>query len=289
MLRAFLEVCRLGSITAAATSLGYTQSGISRQIASLEAELGVALVKRLPRGVVATRDGEQVLSHARAIIREAERMSDGLARSSPIQAHLAIGAVPSAAATILPRAVVSVLQHEPRPRVTLVEGFSPDLVARTAAGELDLSVVSDYAPGLRSVPGAALEHLVDDEVWVALPADHPSATTPGRLTLDEFRDAEWIEDYQGSAYALTQACAKAGFAPRIEHECSSLTGKIAMVAAGVGVAIVPGLMAESARADVVCRQLQDPPVRRLFVARHDSARHSPAATNFIQELRTLVA
>ena len=288
-LRAFVEVCRLGSITAAAGALGYTQSGLSRQVAALEAETGTTLLVRGPRGVAPTPDGTAVLDHARAILREADRMAEQLRGDTAARAHLGVGAVPSAAATVVASVVARMRVRFPHARLTLVEGFSPDLLSRTAAGELDASVVTDYAPGLGAVPALTYHHLVEDEVWIALPAGHPAAGRRGRLPLDLFRDAEWVEDYRGSAHALVAACARSGFAPRIEHGCSGLTGKLALVAAGVGVAIVPGLLVPSVRGDVACRQLADPPTRGVYLAVHARSQEHPLVVALLDEVRQAVA
>lgn len=283
-LRTLVEVARLGSISAAADTLGYTQSAISRQVQALESETGAQLLERLPRGVRLTTSGEAVERHARVILREVTRLAEAVAEPESATATLSIGAVPSAAAALVPAVARRLRQHHPEVRLRFVEGFTPDLFGRVARGELDLAVVSDYPPGLPAAPGVVLHHLADDEVLVAMPADHRLAGPTRRVRLDRFADDDWVEDYRGSARTLVEACARSGFSPRIEHECGGWTGKLGLIAAGAGVGIVPGLMAGSVRADVVCRPLVDPPVRGVYAAIHDASAGLPVVAAMLAEL-----
>lgn len=283
-LRTLVEVARLGSISAAADTLGYTQSAISRQVQALESETGAQLLERLPRGVRLTTAGEAVERHARVILREVTRIAEAVAEPEAATTTLAIGAVPSAAAALVPAVAHRLRRDHPDVRLRFVEGFTPDLFGRVARGELDLAVVTDYPPGLPAAPGVVLHHLADDEVLVAMPADHRLAGPTRRVRLDKFADDDWVEDYRGSARTLVEACARSGFSPRIEHECGGWTGKLGLIAAGAGIGIVPGLMAGSVRADVVCRPLVDPPVRGVYAAVHDASAHVPVVTAMLDEL-----
>jgi DNA-binding transcriptional LysR family regulator len=283
-LRTLVEVARLGSISAAADTLGYTQSAISRQIQALESETGARLLERLPRGVRLTTAGEVVERHARVILREVTRLAEAVAEPGSATATLSIGAVPSAAAALVPAVAHRLRAHHPEVRLRFVEGFTPDLFGRVARGELDLAVVTDYPPGLPATPGVVLHHLADDEVLVAMPADHRLAGPTRRVRLDRFADDDWVEDYRGSARTLVEACARSGFSPRIEHECGGWTGKLGLIAAGAGVGIVPGLMAGSVRPDIVCRLLVDPPVRGVYAAVHDPSAGLPVVTAMLAEL-----
>ena len=210
-----MEVARLGSISAAADTLGYTQSAISRQVQALESETGAQLLERLPRGVRLTTAGKAVERHARVILREVTRIAEAVAEPEAATATLSIGAVPSAAAALVPAVARRLRSDHPEVRLRFVEGFTPDLFGRVARGELDLAVVTDYPPGLPATPGVVLHHLADDEVLVAMPADHRLAGPTRRVRLDRFADDDWVEDYRGSA---ARAAAEAS---RRRLSCSS--------------------------------------------------------------------
>ncbi|MEU9607982.1 LysR family transcriptional regulator [Streptomyces sp. NPDC048057] len=317
-LRSFREVCRLGSISAAAQALGYTQSALSRQIAALESRLSAPLLERHARGVRPTPAGSVLLEHAVAILQRVERAERDVAasRERPVTT-LRVGGVPTASATLLPRALSLFLADDgpdgsasdraaPTPRadvrVVFVEDFTPRLLGRLREGELDVAVVTDYPPGLPAEAhdrdggrdGIALTHLLDDALRCALPRGHRLAAhddihgdgshgagTP--LDLAELADETWVEDYEGAAAVLSAACARAGFAPRVDIACGSWLGKQAFVAAGHGVMLVPGLLVPALRPDLLIRPLVDPPYRGVYAA--TGPRPSASAGRFVRALR----
>lgn len=258
---AYVAVCRAGSLSAAAHQLGYTQSAVSRQIATLERDLGVTLLARERRGVRPTAAGEAVLPHARLVVAEAERARHA-ARSARPGRHLSVGAVPSAAVSLVPAALR--LPAEPAGWTMRTE-LTPRLVEEVAGGALDLAVVTDSPPGLPRVPGVVLRHLFDDPMGVVLPADHPLA---GRATVDvaDLAGECWIEDNPGSEALLHQLAARHGLVLRIDRSSFDLMTKIALVAAGHGVALVPATLAPALRPDVTLAALPDPPRRGVYVA-----------------------
>ena len=184
---AFVAACAHGTLGAVAQELGYTQSAVSRQIASLEHELGVVLLERRPRGVRPTPAGAAVLVHARLLVAEAER-AQRAANQPRSGRHLAVGAVPSMAIALLPTALRSA---DDLASWTLVTGLTPTLVERVAAHELDLAVVTDAPPGLPGTAGVTFTHLFDDPMAVLLPA---RTITPGRLRLGDLADEVWLEE-----------------------------------------------------------------------------------------------
>ncbi|WP_155373634.1 LysR family transcriptional regulator [Catellatospora vulcania] len=265
-LRSFQQVCRLGSISAAASALGYTQSAVSRQIAVLEAQLKGPLLRRHARGVRPTPTGEVLLGHAAAILSRVDQAVEEVAIAQGSRAPvLRVGAVPTASADLMPRALTAFAAAYPGTRVTFATGVSPQLLPRLLEGGLDLAVVTDYPPGLPAHDGVRLVHLLDDPLHAALPAGHPLA---GRDVIDlaELSGETWVEDYAGAAAMLVNACARAGFTPRVDIECGGWLGKQAFVAAGFGVTLVPGLLVRALRPDIAVRELRDPPVRHVYAA-----------------------
>lgn len=259
--RTYLAVCRLGSLSAAAAELGYTQSAVSRQLATLEREIGTPLVERRARGVVPTPAGETFAQHARLVVTAADRAVRAAREAGAgTPALLAVGATPSASAGLVPAA----LRTLPADSWTLTTGLSAVLEEQVAAGELDLAVVTDAPPGLAPDPRLVRHPLGEDVMRVVVPVAHPAAGTATPAELADFATATWVEDNEGSAALLRSAAARAGFEPRIELAAADLAGKTALVAAGHAVALVPGLLVPALRRDVVAVEVRDAPRRGIF-------------------------
>ena len=280
---AFVEVCRTGSLSGAAASLGYSQSAVSRQVAALERDVGADLLERLPRGVRVTPAGEAFLRHAQLVVSEAAR-ARAAARAAGSHVHLALGAVPSAMAALVPAALTLLRERMPDHRVSLHAGLSADLQADVAAGVLDLAVVTDYPPGLARDRHLQHTRLLDDEMCVILPVAHTHAGGDGPLDLAELAGEVWVEDNAGSATVLVQAAAAAGFTPDIELEAGDLLGKTALVAAGHAVALVPAMLVPALRPDVVVRRLLAPPRRTVYVVVRRGHDPSPVGTDQLVEV-----
>jgi DNA-binding transcriptional LysR family regulator len=256
---AFVSACDQGTLGAAARELGYTQSAVSRQIASLEHELGVALLERRPRGVRPTAAGAAALAHARLLVAEAERARRAAHQPGPGR-HLAVGSVPSMAIALLPtalRASGDVVSW------ALVTGLTPTLVERVAAHELDLAVVTDAPPGLPDIAGVSFTHLLYDPMAVLVPTH---AARPGGLRLEDLADAVWLEDNAGSRTLLQQTAARQGLSLDIELVGGDLMTKVALVAAGHGVAFIPSSLGGALPPDVQIVPLDDAPVRGIYAA-----------------------
>ena len=263
--RTFILVCDEGSISAAARLLGYTQSAVSRQVAGLEQEVGAALLERLPRGVRPTSAGTALLPHARLVVGELSRARESVRRATDgAVGVLTLGAVPSAAVDLVPRALRGLRADQPTARCLLRTGLSPDLLELVAAGDLDVAVVTDYPPGLPHRPELVSAHLQDDEMCLLVPADHPLAGGRRRVRLATLSDEVWVEDNPGSERMLVQAAARAGFEPRLELSAGDLLGKLGLVCAGLGVALVPGLLIGGLPPGVVVRRLVDSPRRGVY-------------------------
>ncbi|MFD5470265.1 LysR family transcriptional regulator [Streptomyces sp. NPDC127105] len=262
--RTFVTVCRLGSLSAAADELGYTQSAVSRQIAGLEREFGVPLVERHARGVRPTPAGEVFRRHATAALTEADRAVRAvrdLRDGAPVR-PLAVGATPSLAAGIVPVAIRRLLDTAGPVRWSLSPGLSLELYDRVVSGDLDLAVVTDAPPGLPDDPRLERRFLGMDEMVVVLPLGHPLAGgAPVRV--QALADQTWVEDNEGSAALLRQHAARAGVTARIDLAAADLPGKLALVAAGHAIALMPGVLGGALRADVTTVALVDPPTRGI--------------------------
>jgi DNA-binding transcriptional LysR family regulator len=265
---AFVEVCRTGSIRAAAEATGFTQPGLSRQVAALEREVGVRLLHRRPRGVTPTAAGSALLPHARLLVNEARRGREAAQAATERPAALVLGAVPSATASLVPRALGR-LRSEGGPECTLITRLTPELGPMVVSRELDAAVVTDAPPGLPSDRELRATHLGDDEVVVIVAPDHPLAGEE-RVDLKRLAEETWIEDNAGSEIMLRQLASRAGFEPRISSIADDLLAKTGLVAAGLGVAIVPDLLRSSLRADLAILRLRRPVHRGIYlISRRD--------------------
>ncbi|MET9764934.1 LysR family transcriptional regulator [Streptomyces sp. NPDC006372] len=263
--QAFVTVCRLGSLSAAAAELNHTQSAVSRQIAGLERQLGVSLLERHPRGVRPTPAGEAFRHHAVATLNEADRavraareVHDGTFRRP-----LAVGAAPSLASGIVPEALRGLLKEAGSIPWSLVPGLSAPLHQRVIDGDLDIAVVTDAPPGLPQDPRVERRFLGLDGMVVVLPVGHPRAGS-GPVPIQALADETWVEDNDGSAALLRQHAARAGVSVRIDLGAADLHGKLALVATGHAIALIPGVLTCALRTDVTTVSLVDPPTRGIY-------------------------
>jgi DNA-binding transcriptional LysR family regulator len=275
-LAVFREVAVRGSLSAAAQALGYTQPAVSRQISALEQATGAHLFDRLPRGVRLTDQGRCLLAHAEAVLDRMRAAQQALEDLRDLGAgRLRVGAFDSANAALVPRALAAF---------------------RLQNGEIDVAVISAYPHQTLDTGHLALQHLLDDPLMVALPADHQLAR-PGRtsLRLAELAGESWIEGFPGSSQTLTDACLRAGFRPQIDFTVREWTAKQGLVSAGLGLALVPFLAAGAIWPGIILRPLHpnDAPVRRVYAATWRTITAPPPVTTFldcldaaVRELRT---
>lgn len=262
--RSFVEISRIGSISGAAASTGYTQSALSRQVAGLERTVGVALLHRLPRGIQLTPAGEALLPHARALVSEADRGLRAARSARSASPGIVIGSVPSAAAALVPLALRDVTSRQ-RLEWSLVVDTSAELVERLVAGEVDCAIVTDAPPGLPSLDGLMGRHVGDDEMVVTLDSAHPLADAASSVDLVDLRDELWVEDNSGSETMLRHLAARAGFEPYVDRTPNDLLTKTALVAAGGAVAMIPGLLSPALPATLRTIRIQDAPRRGIFL------------------------
>ena len=244
-LRAFREVAQQGSFTAAATALQISQPAVSQHIARLEQELGCALLERSSRRVRPTPAGDVFLRYVETLLTglaETRRELAALARSD--SGPLRVAVFPSAVATFVPAAVGALRARFPKISVLMAEADPPQALPRLLSGDVDFAVCYDYPsvaappdPRLRSTP------LAVDRMAVALPACD-AAPRRGPVPLAELAAERWIVPGPSLCRtALDEACRRAGFAPEVVSETNDYQAMIGLVAAGVGVAVVPRLAA----------------------------------------------
>jgi DNA-binding transcriptional LysR family regulator len=286
LLEVFGTVARYGSITAAARHLRFTQSTVSRQIAALEAEVGVRVFDRLPRGVVLTEEGHTLLPHAEAVL---SRLTS--ARRELDELHglgggrLRVGAFPTAVAALVPRALASFRSAYPEVALSLVEGMTPALLERQVAGDTDVVVVSSSPAGQIDAARFDLHHLLDERLLVAVSREHRLAKRR-TVRLAELTDDPFIVGSATAEDTLLRASLPSGFQPKIDIVVAEWTGKLGCVAAGLGVALVPAMAIRGTPADIALLRLhtKDESIRRVFAATAAGRARPPAVTRFLSHL-----
>jgi DNA-binding transcriptional LysR family regulator len=287
-LRVLTEVVSRGSFSAAAESLAYTQSAVSQAVARLEAEVGASLVVRDRRGVRPTAAGATLVAHAEAIFAQVDAAEAELAAVLGVRSgRLRVASFPSAGATLMPLAVATFRQRHPGVALTLAEGEPEEIAPRLRAGEFDLALLFEF-PGVRERLAAGLRtlSLLEDPMHVALPADHPLAASPS-LTLSDLRDEQWVQTSASSPCArhVVRSCLAAGFEPDVTFESDDYETVQGLVAAGVGVALIPRLALTRVHPGIVVRGLAPAnPVRKVVAATVAGPGVAPAARTMIRVL-----
>ena len=287
-LRVLIEVVRSGSFSGAAEALSYTQSAVSQAIARLEAETGATLIVRDRGGVRPTAAGASLVEHAEGILARIEAAETDLAAVLGIRAgRLRMASFPSAGATLMPLAIAGFRRRHPDVALALAEGEPEDIAPRMRAGEFDLALLFEF-PGERERHGARFrtQLLLEDPMLIALPAEHPLAGKRA-LSLADLRDEDWVQTSATSPCArfVVRACLAAGFEPKVSFESDDYETVQGLVAAGVGVALIPQLALTHVHPGIVVRALAPrSPARRVVAATIAAAGVAPAAGTMIEIL-----
>jgi DNA-binding transcriptional LysR family regulator len=273
----FRAVAHAGSFSAAARELSLTQPAVSQQVAALERELGARLLHRGPGGLSLTDAGALALEHGDAL---AERLAIADAQLEELgneEGKLRVGAFPSALATLVPAAIERLV---PR-RVSAVEGTMEELPARVADGSLHVALCfQDAAAERREHPGLRRHDLLVEPFMVIVGLEHRLAARK-TIRLQELARDTWTAP--SSSGIVVEACRAAGFEPDLRFLTSDVLASRALVAAGLAVALSPGLVArgfEGVRAIAV----RDDPPRRAVYALTPRTGTSPAARAFLDAL-----
>lgn len=280
-LRVLRQIAESGSFTAAATRLGYTQSAVSRQAASLERSAGTALFERRPDGVRLTPAGLTLLRHARAILDCLTAAERDLTGAAPRTELVRLGLFLSAGAALLPPALTRLAVTDPQITVTTTEGTTPSLIRALRAGSVDLAVLTSRPPH-RPLDGESprlhTETVADTELVVAASSTGEFA---GRTTVhvDELVAAAWIAAPASNAEPLLGVWPGLPGRPHVVHCARDWLTKLQLVAGGFGVTTVPSRLSPVLPPGVSLLHVEGAPaeVRRVLVARLPG-RPSPAVT-----------
>lgn len=279
-LRVLREVAYRGSFSAAADALSYTQSAISQQIAALEAEAGMMLLERHARGVSLTAAGQTLVGHAEGILARLDAAEEALSALAGLRGgRLRMASFPTAGATLMPLAIANFRASYPDVELTLAEGEPEDIVPRLRAGELDLALLFEFEDESGLDEDMTRAELLEDPMYLALPREHPLVAR-GRVRLEDLAEEAWVQTSRESPCArhVVRRCHAASFEPNVSFESDDYQTVQGLVAAGVGVALIPELALSVVREDIVIRALSPrPPVRQVIAAVPAGARLVPAA------------
>jgi DNA-binding transcriptional LysR family regulator len=289
-LMVFREVARRRSFSAAADALAYSQSAVSQAVATLEAELGVTLIERDRRGVRPTAAGAALVSHVDGVLARLEAAEAEVAAIAGLRAgRLRIASFPTAGATLMPLAIASFRAAHPSVAVSLAEGEPAEITSRLRAGEFDLVLLYEFS-GVSEKLGSGMRRvsLLEDPMHVALPAGHPLAERT-KLRLADLRAESWVQTSASSPCArhVVRSCHAAGFEPTVSFESDDYQTVQGLVAAGLGVALIPRLALSSVRDDISIRRLHPRgPLRTVIAAMSHGDAVTPAVATMLDVLRT---
>lgn len=305
-LRVLRAVARSSSYSAAARELGCTQPAISQQMKALEKSVGTPLMVRSGRGMQPTEAGRALLRHANGILAGLTAAEEEVAAIAGLRAgRVRLVSFPTASSTLVPRAVAGLRAAHPGVQVSLVEAEPPESLAMLRGGECEVALAFRY-PDAQAAPRpvapaaalaaaghgsrrearaeAALEAaasaagadwselvvrpLLEDPLVGLVPAGHPLA---GRcegepVQLAELAEEQWIAGCPQCRGHLVGLCAREGFEPRIDFATDDYPAVVGLVAAGVGVAVLPALALESVRQSGVATVPLAPRAARQVVA-----------------------
>jgi DNA-binding transcriptional LysR family regulator len=283
-MRVFRAVVAAGSVSGAATSLGYTPSAVSQHLKSLQRETGLVLVERRGRGIEPTAAGRALADELAPVFDRLARVETAVgALRAGRTGTLTISYFASAGAVWIPPVVAALAREFPQLRL--------DLRLVELAGEApfrpDVEVFVDGA-ATSSVDGYRVTELLVEPYVAVLPAGHALAGRP-EVPLADLRDELWVDNdfARGPCRQLAlDACAAAGFSPAIHVEAHDYPSAIAFVAAGLGVTVLPRLGAVALPAGVRAVPVVDPvPRRRIMLRTRDAVRDHPAVRRAAELLR----
>lgn len=278
--RAFLETAACGSFTKAARRLGYTQSGISRMIASLEAELGLSLFVRRHGFVELTSEGRSLLPHIASLNREADLLAEQVESLKGLETGtIRIGTFTSVATHWIPRIIAAFRNDYPGIEYELRLGDYREIEAWLMDGTVDCGFVR-----LPTKPELKTEYLVDDEFLVIVPANHPLANEK-RFPVSQLAAYPFMELSNGTVSDVAFIFEEHSI--DLHPVCSTWDDYaiMSMVESGLGIAILPSLVLKRIPFNIKALPLDKPAFRSIALATRSTTRKSLAVERFLEYVR----
>ncbi|MFK0377594.1 LysR family transcriptional regulator [Pandoraea sp. NPDC090278] len=284
LLRYFIAVAETGHMTRAAERLGIGQPPLSQQIRVLETQLGVTLFERLPRGMALTDAGQAFLADAYEVVRKLDQAVDDVRRvAAGIKGRLSVGFTSSAALhPFVPTVIRAFRSDAPSVSLMLDESSTGDLLDGLRDGHIDVAFIRQPQGNTGEI---TVVQVLEEPMVLAVPSAHPLALTgrAGKAAVPMTAIAsEKLILYrrragQGLYDAIIAACHGAGFSPAIEQEAPRLLTTLSLVAAGLGVSVVPASLMRMQIEGIVYRPLAPPPRAPLCCAYREGVLAGPTA------------
>ncbi|MBM7442318.1 LysR family transcriptional regulator [Streptomyces sp. HB132] len=290
-LAALVAVSEAGSITRAAARLGYTAPALSQQLAKLEREAGAALLVRHHRGARLTAAGELLAGRARRVLDEMDQARHELARLTGLSGgRLRVGTFVTAGVHLLPPVLTAFRRAHPDVELAVTDYEPPAGVAAVAAGDVDLALTHAYEPAAADPLPAGLsdEPLLVEELVLVTARGQMLSDGSGPLPVAELAGRPLISSApeHPPRRGVERALAEAGATPAVVCESPGYALVCALVSAGLGVAVVPEMVAAMSPAPLAVRRLEPPAFRRTISVVHRGDRNTAAATTLTALLRS---
>jgi DNA-binding transcriptional LysR family regulator len=269
-----------GSVVGAADALGFTPSAVSQQVKRLEKQTGVPLLERVGRGVILTDHGRHLVDAGVRLLADLEEVESGLhERAGTVSGHLRLTAFSTAMRGLVAPVVRDLRAAHPDLTLSLTEREPWDTIDLIATGQSDLGVVHRWGDVPITIPDhLAATQVAYDVADVIVPVGHALATR-SRVSPRDLVDEGWIATPEGTICRqwLTRMYAGTGRLPRIAHTAMEFDSHLALVRAGLGIALVPRLGRQPLGDELVAVPAHDPePTRDVIAVHRRSMAESPA-------------
>jgi DNA-binding transcriptional LysR family regulator len=276
-LRVLEALARLGSVTAAAVELHYSQPTVSHHLARLEAETGAQLLQRVGRGVRLTEAGRMLADRAAEIIGRLDVAGAELSGYVGLSSgRVRLAGFSSAIGSIVPAALDLLAGRHPGLEVSLLDTHPPEALEMLRAGRVDVAVVFRYDETEPEPPGVRLHHQLDDPV-------HVLARRRVRK-LSTLRDERWVAGCERCRSHLLALCEAEGFEPRIGFTSDDMVVMQSLVAAGLAVTTIPGLALRAHRAPGIVASELSGSKRHVYAATYGEPPDPPATQALLDAL-----
>ncbi|WP_446039543.1 LysR family transcriptional regulator [Streptomyces sp. SID1121] len=265
-LRVLRTVAATGSFSAAARALGCTQPAVSQQMKALEASAGTPLIVRAGREMRLTQAGDVLVRHATGILAGLTAAEEEIAAIVGLRTgRVRLASFPSGSSTLVPAALAALRAAHPGTRVSLVEAEPPRSAGLLRDGDCEVALAFRYGGSAAEWDDLVVKPLLVDRLVGVVPEGHPLAGAMS-VSLGDLAGEPWIAGCPRCREQLVGACARAGFTPRIDFATDDYPAVIGLVAAGLGVAVLPELALRSVRTEGVRTLALEPAVEREVVA-----------------------
>ncbi|WP_026820369.1 LysR substrate-binding domain-containing protein [Arthrobacter castelli] len=273
-----------GTLAEVAAALRYSPSSVSQQLALLEKEAGVELLRKTGRGVQLTPQAEILVDHTAGLLERLEQAESDLAASlTTVTGSVRLAVFQSAALALMPGALTAMRHAYPDVRIEMVQREPETALYETWARDYDMVIAEQY-PGHAAAHYPELDRakLTTDAIRLAA----PPASIDGITSVDDAKNMPWVMEPRGAAsrHWAEQACRRAGFEPDVRFETADLQAQIRLVESGNAVAFMPDLVWTGRDTDCQLLELSDRPMRTIFSSVRLASAHRPAILAFREVL-----